>query len=103
MVPLAVTAIAGCTGTMTLLLIRRIALSPWFFGEKDLMIPLCKKKPLKVERHRKCRCISKAIKQPCDLREVADDNGHTLLAYLINMAEVEARYVADEHRKHLKN
>lgn len=37
------------------------------------------------------------------LMEVADDNGHTLLAYLINMAEVEARYVADEHRKHLKN
>lgn len=37
------------------------------------------------------------------LREVADDNGHTLLAYLINMAEVEARHVADEHRKHLKN
>lgn len=37
------------------------------------------------------------------LMEVADDDGHTLLAYLINMAEVEARYVADEHRKHLKN
>jgi hypothetical protein len=37
------------------------------------------------------------------LMEVADDNGHTLLAYLINMAEVEARYVADEQRKHLKN
>jgi hypothetical protein len=37
------------------------------------------------------------------LMEVADDNGHTLLAYLINMAEVEAHYVADEHRKHLKN
>ncbi len=37
------------------------------------------------------------------LMEVADDNGHTLLGYLINMAEGEARYIADEHRKHLKN
>ncbi|MDQ0420936.1 hypothetical protein J2045_001963 [Peteryoungia aggregata LMG 23059] len=43
------------------------------------MILLWKTMPLKVERHRKCRSISEAIKQPCDLPEVADDSGHSLL------------------------
>ena len=31
------------------------------------------------------------------LMAMADEEGHDLLAYLITMAEVEARYVADEH------
>lgn len=35
------------------------------------------------------------------LMAIADEDGHSMLAYLITMAEVEARYVADEHRKHL--
>ncbi len=34
---------------------------------------------------------------------IADEDGHSMLAYLITMAEVEARYVAGEHRKHLNS
>lgn len=34
---------------------------------------------------------------------IADEDGHHLLAYLITMAEAEARYVADGHRKHLNS
>lgn len=35
------------------------------------------------------------------LMAMADEEGHDLLAYLITMAEVEARYVANEHRRRL--
>ena len=55
------------------------------------------------ERVRAIERLDEIAKRLQSLMEVADDNGHTLLAYLINMAEVEARCVADEHRKHLKN
>lgn len=55
------------------------------------------------ERVQAIRRLDEVAERLQSLMELADDNGHTLLAYLINMAEVEARYVADEHRKHLKN
>lgn len=55
------------------------------------------------ERVQAIRRLDDIAQRLQSLMEVADDNGHGLLAYLINMAEVEARYVADEHRKHLKN
>ena len=37
------------------------------------------------------------------LSSIADEDGHDLLVYLINMAEVEARYVADEHHRMLND
>lgn len=55
------------------------------------------------ERVQAIRRLDEIVQRLQSMMEVADDDGHTLLAYLINMAEVEARYVADEHRKHLQN
>lgn len=55
------------------------------------------------ERVQAIRRLDQVAERLQGLMEMAADNGHTLLAYLIDMAEVEARYVADENRKHLKN
>lgn len=37
------------------------------------------------------------------LMAIADEDGHDMLTYLITMAEVEACYVANEHRKQLNS
>lgn len=53
------------------------------------------------DRARAIRRLDDMAQHLKSLMAMADEEGHDLLAYLITMAEVEARYVADEHRKRL--
>jgi hypothetical protein len=55
------------------------------------------------DRARAIMRLDDISRQLQSLMAMAEEDGHHLLAYLVNMAEVEARYVAAEHRKHLNN
>jgi hypothetical protein len=52
-------------------------------------------------RIRTIRRLEEIEQQLSQLLVMAEQDGHETLAYLISMAEIEARYVVDEHRKHL--
>ena len=55
------------------------------------------------DRARAIRRLDDIAQHLQGLMAIADEDGHDMLAYLIAMAEVEARYVADEHRKQLNS
>lgn len=55
------------------------------------------------DRARAIRRLDDLARHLQSLIAMADEDGHNMLAYLITMEEVEARYVADEHRKHLNS